>query len=169
VELTTSGYLYLSADLARTRFPHDAVLATLDGQDLLLWPTSGSSAGGLLLKQRNAIGDRSVLISEILPPDTTSGNKDAFWDERRFTLCVPLSTQLDSHAIGANTTIENENGRWVVYLEVGFWEKTPDTPLKTTRQRIKDYPTRRDAEVAASWIQRSADRNVKRPLEGGLL
>jgi len=54
-----------------------------------------------------------------------------------------------------------------VYLEVGFWEKSDAGPLKMTRQRIKDYPTRRAAEVAASWIQRSADRNVQRPLEGG--
>jgi len=167
VELTTTGYLYLSADLASTRFPHDAVLATLDDHDLLLWPTSGSSAGGLLLKQRNASGDRGVLISEFIPVGTPCGRKDAFWDERRYTLRVLLTSELDSQAIGASATVVPENGRWAVYLEVGFWEKSDAGPLKMTRQRIKDYPTRRAAEVAASWIQRSADRNVQRPLEGG--
>ena len=68
--------------------------------------------------------------------------------------------------VAANTLIQEECGRWVVYLEVGFWEPSGSAPLKVTRNRIRDYPTRRDAEVAASWIQRSAERNVSRPVEG---
>ncbi len=162
VELTTGGYLYLSAELAAARFPHDAVVATLEGRDLVLWPTSGASAGGLILKQRNAAGDRCVLISEMIPPGTSAGKKEAVWDEQQFRLRIELEP---ARAVGSSTFIQEEQGRWVVYLEVGFWE-AGDTPMKVTRSRINDYPTRHDAEVAASWIQRSSDRGVSRPVEG---
>jgi len=166
VELTTTGYLCLGVELASTRFPNDAVLATVDGDDLLLWPTSGSFAGGLLLKQRNAAGDRSVLISEFVPAGTPAGKKEAHWDERWHALRVALNSPVPRQAVGANTSIEEQNGRWVVFLEIGFWETAEDAPLKVTRRRINDYATRRDAEIAAAWIQRSVDRNVGRPAEG---
>ena len=163
VELTSSGYLYLNAELASTRFPNDAVVATLDAGSLVLWPTSGAFAGGLPLKQRNRAGDRCVLISEILPSETSPGMKEAVWDDERFRLCVSLAV---TRAVASNAVVEEEYGRWVVYLEVGFWETGGAQPLKISRSRINDYPTRRDAEVAASWIQRSSDRNVTRPVEG---
>ncbi len=167
MELTTSGYLYLNADLAATHFPNDAVVATIDAGKLILWPTSGASAGGLLLKQRNSAGDRCVLMSEIMPPETTPGKKEALWDQQRFHLSIDLHTQVFNSAIAAQTFIQEEKGRWVVYLEVGFWETGEGSPIKVVRSRINDYATRRDAEVAASWIQRSAERNVTRPVEGG--
>ena len=56
----------------------------MDAGDLLLWPTSGASAGGLPLKQRNHAGDRCVLISEIVPADTSPGMKEAIWDDQQF-------------------------------------------------------------------------------------
>ena len=163
MELTNSGYLYMTAELASARFPNDAVLATIEAGNLILWPTSGASAGGLILKQRNTAGDRCVLISEVIPPDTPPGIKTALWDESRFRLTVEL---VAARAVGCNTLIEQENGRWVVYLEVGFWNAGGETPISVNRSRINDYPTLRDAEVAASWIQRSSNRNVTRPVEG---
>lgn len=163
VELTSGGYLYLNAELASTCFPHDAVVATMDAGDLVLWPTSGAFAGGLPLKQRNRAGDRCVLISEIVPADASPGLKEAIWDDQQFRLRVALAA---TRAVASNAVVQEEQGRWVVYLEVGFWETGSSTPLKVTRSRINDYPTRRDAEVAASWIQRSSDRNVTRPVEG---
>ena len=163
VELTSHGYLYLNAALAAKHFPHDAVLATLDAGQLTLWPTSGAFAGGLPLKQRNMAGDRCVLIVEVIPPDTPPGTKDAFWDEQQCRLCVALSS---SQAVASHTVIEEEKGRWVVYLEVGFWQTGKETPITVTRTRIKDYSTRQEAEVAASWIQRSTDRSISRPSEG---
>jgi hypothetical protein len=166
VEITNRGYLYLSADLASTRFPYDALFATLESGNLVLWPTSGATAGGLLLKQRNVSGDRCVLMSEIFHADTTPGKREAVWDDRRCHLSIPLIARKAPQAVAANTLIQEECGRWVVYLEVGFWEPSGSAPLKVTRNRIRDYPTRRDAEVAASWIQRSAERNVSRPVEG---
>lgn len=164
VELTHNGYLYLNADLAASRFPHDVVSATVEAGELVLWPMRGAAAGGLLLKQRNLAGDRCVLISEVVPRDVTPGVKEALWDEERFHLRIQLAAP---RAVGSHTVIEEQQGRWVVYLEVGFWESAgaSESPIQTTRQRIKDYSTRREAEVAALWIERSTDRGVTRPRE----
>ena len=164
VELTSTCYLNLSADLAARLFPQDVASATVEAGELVLWPMRGAGAGGLLLKQRNLAGDRCVLISEMIPPEVTPGMKDALWDTERFHLRITLAAP---RAVASKTVIEEEQGRWVVYLEVGFWEAAVagEVPIQVTRRRIKDYPTRRDAEVAASWIQRSTDRNVSRPRE----
>jgi hypothetical protein len=78
VNLTPQGSLHLAADVARAYFPDDALVAL--------------AAGGLLLKQRNARGDRSVLIWEVLPPDTPFGSYPAFWDARSGALRVALGT-----------------------------------------------------------------------------
>lgn len=91
VELSAQGYLHLAADLARRFFPHDVLVALPRGPELWLMPTRGAAAGGLLLKQRNARGDRSVLIWELLPPGTPPGPRLAFWDERSGALRVALA------------------------------------------------------------------------------
>lgn len=71
------------------------------------------------------------------------------------------------HALGTRAIIEAENGRWIVYLIVGLWDLTdPSDPVRTNRVRISTYATRREAEVAASWMARGADRNLKRPPTG---
>lgn len=90
IELTASGYLHLSAELAGAYFPNDLLLALVRGPELWLLPTRGPEAGGLLLKQRNARGDRSVVIWEVLPPDTSPGPRPAFWDEQRGALRAAL-------------------------------------------------------------------------------
>jgi hypothetical protein len=101
-------------------------------------------------------------MSEVIPLETAPGIKEALWDEQRFHLRVQLAAP---HAVGSHTVIEEEEGRWVVYLEVGFWEAAQEGPIHTNRRRIKDYATRREAEVAASWIERSTDRSMIRPRE----
>ena len=90
VELTDQGYLHLAAELAQRYFPNDVLIALLRPPELWLMPTQGAQAGGLLLKQRNRQGDRSVLIWEVLPPNTPPGQREAFWDEARGTLRVAL-------------------------------------------------------------------------------
>ncbi len=90
VELTSRGYLHLPADLAGRYFPHDVLVALARGPELWLLPTRGAAAGGLLLKQRNLHGDRSVLIWELLPAGTPPGPRPAFWDERSGALRVAL-------------------------------------------------------------------------------
>lgn len=55
-------------------------------------------------------------------------------------------------AIGVTTLIGQENGQWVVYLEVAFRDGV-------RRHRIQAYPTERKARVAADMIRRAALRD----------
>jgi hypothetical protein len=67
-------------------------------------------------------------------------------------------------SVGVIAAIEPESGRWVVYLDVSFWdENSSDAPIKTVRRRITAYPTRARAEIAASFIVRAAARDLPHP------
>jgi len=57
--------------------------------------------------------------------------------------------------------VRKEQGQWVVYVEVTF----PDV---IRRFKINTYRTRRRAEIAAHWIKRGADKNLRRPSLGFL-
>ncbi len=70
------------------------------------------------------------------------------------------------NAVYAQTIIEQEKGRWVVYLEVGFWEPNEVDNLQTVRRRIQDYPKKRLAEIAANWIERAAKKDLRYPPTG---
>ena len=80
-ELTTDGYLRLSRADANAFFPDDTLLALWRDGSLVLLPTRGAAAGGLLLKQRNIEGDRSVLISEVFEFAIPTGQFAASWDD----------------------------------------------------------------------------------------
>lgn len=90
VEFTADGYLRLSADVAAARFPSDAVAAVLRDDALWLIPLRGPRSGGLLLKQRNPAGDRSVLVSELLRETSLIGVCRAFWDDEHAALRIPV-------------------------------------------------------------------------------
>lgn len=90
VTLSASGYLHLPADLAARHFPRDVLVALVREGELWLLPLRGPAAGGLLLKQRNLQGDRSVLLSELLPAGTAPGPRAASWDDQRGALRVAL-------------------------------------------------------------------------------
>lgn len=92
IELTEHGYLHLPAAIARRYFPEDVLVVLPKPPELWLLPLRGASAGGLLLKQYNLQGDRSVLIWEQLPPQTAPGSYPAFWDEAHGALRVALGT-----------------------------------------------------------------------------
>ena len=93
VELTADGYLRLSAAMSAAHFPaHVAVGAVRDDQ-LWLLPLRGPRNGGLLLKQRNAAGDRAVLVRELLGDITPTGARQAFWDADAGALRIPLEQQ----------------------------------------------------------------------------
>ena len=92
LELTESGYLYIPAALAQEYFPQDVLVVLPRGKELWLLPTRGPEAGGLLLKQRNLKGDRSVLVWELIPEETSPGLKQAFWDDRQGALRMALAT-----------------------------------------------------------------------------
>ncbi len=92
-QITENGYLYIPVEIARQYFTTDAVIVVLRGKDLLVMPVKYVGAGGLILKYRNAKGDRSVLISEFLPDDVDYGPRNVKWDEEALALRIPLYYQ----------------------------------------------------------------------------
>lgn len=56
-------------------------------------------------------------------------------------------------AITAQAFVVLERGEWVVMLDVFYWDEV-------IRHRIQTYPTRRQAEIAAQWIERGARRDL---------
>jgi len=57
-------------------------------------------------------------------------------------------------ALAVDTYVQAEKGQWVVYMDVIFWEET-------VHHRIRAYPHRRQAEIAADWIKRAARRDLR--------
>ena len=167
--LSDQGYLQFDADVAARCFPHDALVVTKESDALLLWAIRGADGGGLLLKQKNLAGTRCVLIAELLPLGSVPGPKAGEWDEEKANLRLPYevlrsanrpSWRVAKDGIGATGMVVEENGRWAVYLEIGYWQNDdPSQPLQIKRHRIADYSTAERARVAAQWMQRSADRN----------
>lgn len=165
LEFTAQGYLILSAAVAERYFPSGMLVLQLHGRELWLLPTRGAAAGGLLLKQRNAAGDRSVLIDPYLPEGTSYGTWPALWDEQRGALRAVLpdlaiASRDDERGVAAHAIVQQENGRWAVYLDIGLTSAA--AAVRVERKRIADYPTEERARVAASWIERTADRPLPR-------
>lgn len=81
LELTAEGYLRIGREDANRFFPQDTLLALWRDDSLWLLPTRGAAAGGLMLKQRNVRGDRSLLISEVFDFQIPAGYYSASWDD----------------------------------------------------------------------------------------
>jgi hydrogenase maturation protease len=96
VEFTSDGYLRLSAEIAHRYFPSDGLVAIVRGKEMWLMPTHGNAAGGLLLKQRNARGDKTVLVWEELHAHPVTGHRIAFWDEAQGALRVALDVPVEA-------------------------------------------------------------------------
>lgn len=92
VELTVDGNLRMDAADAATLFPSDALVAMVRDDELWLFPLTGPESGGLLFKQRNARGDRSALVAEVLPLDHPHGPRLAVWDEQNGAVRVDVRT-----------------------------------------------------------------------------
>lgn len=73
----------------------------------------------------------------------------------------------NSVALEGITRIEQEQGRWVVWLNVPFWDEaaTEENPVENHWHRISDYGRESDALVAARMIECSVNR-PSRPLTG---
>jgi hydrogenase maturation protease len=93
VEFTKDGYLRLSAVLSAARFPANVAVGAVRDDQLWLLPLRGPRSGGLLLKQRNAAGDRAVLVRELLHDVIPTGVRRAFWDTDHGALRIPLEHQ----------------------------------------------------------------------------
>ena len=91
VQFTGRGYLIIGADVARAYFPTDAVIALARGRELWVLPVNSRAAGGLLLKQRNTLGDRSVLVWHVMPDEARlEGTRSACWDAANAALRIDL-------------------------------------------------------------------------------
>ncbi|MCL6599583.1 hypothetical protein [Alicyclobacillus macrosporangiidus] len=95
IELTSTGYLYIPAAEA-WRFPVGTAVALVRGDELWLMPVRHAGSGGLLLKLRNARGDRSLFVQEFLPEGVPPGPREAVWDEELGALRIPLRRSTDS-------------------------------------------------------------------------
>lgn len=89
-ELTADGYLRLTAALAQQYFPAGVCVAAMEGENLVLLPLHAEANGGLVLKQRNTAGDRSLLVSEVLGFQPHVGRFPISWHEDRGALVVAL-------------------------------------------------------------------------------
>ena len=66
--------------------------------------------------------------------------------------------------LDATTRVIKESGRWVVMLNVTSWEPGGDEhPVTNNWKRINDYSTEEEANVAAAWIEKSANRKIRPP------
>lgn len=88
VEFTAAGHLRIDAATAREYFPGDAAVVLPKEGEVWVLPLRGTASGGLLLKQRNAAGDRTVLVREALADDIPVGVRAARWDERQGALRI---------------------------------------------------------------------------------
>lgn len=88
LEITARGYLILPQNVAAEYFPEDSCVALMREEELWILPIRSSASGGLLLKQRNLQGDRSILVWEALPDEYRSGNFNANWDAENGALRI---------------------------------------------------------------------------------
>lgn len=95
VEITASGYLHVPSRLAAAHFPADVCVARMEGDDLILMPLFGASYGGLVLKQHNRAGDRSLLVSEVFSFQPTRGQFGVVWEQERGALRVLMGGVAD--------------------------------------------------------------------------
>jgi hypothetical protein len=165
VYFTADGKLVMPAALASEYFPASVFVGERNGEILWLYPLKSLVSGGLILKQRNPVGDRSVIIWEVVGRDVEEGWRPATWVAARGGLRVVLDRIIDEteEAIAAGASIELENGRFVVYLTVLDWDHDAKREVQH-RKRISDYPTQREAELAARWFERGA--NKEHPFAG---
>lgn len=98
VEINVGGYLRLPAELAARHLPADVCVATAEPGALVLHPLRGAANGGLVLKQCNPRGDRSLLVHEVLGFAAPVGRFVVEWDEDRAALRVLLDGGADHDA-----------------------------------------------------------------------
>ena len=89
-EITERGYLVLPHKIAAEFFPEDSCVALMREEELWILPIRSSASGGLMLKQRNLQGDRSILVWETLPDDYDSGEFPATWDAENGAMRIKL-------------------------------------------------------------------------------
>lgn len=99
VDITAMGYLHLPAALAAQHFPADVCVGRVSNLDsawaLDLLPLQSPANGGLVLKQHDPAGNRSLLVSEILGFASVDGRFEAHWLEAEGLLRIHLEETAD--------------------------------------------------------------------------
>ena len=104
---TARANFYLSRELCAAHFPDAVSVALLKrGEDVLIVPLAPHSAGGLLLKQRNARGDRVIHAQEFFrehgfAEDREAESPAADWDPAAAALVVRGMRKSAAAATGA--------------------------------------------------------------------
>ena len=70
-----------------------------------------------------------------------------------------MTMTIGDEALAVETYVEQRRGQWDVDLVVIFADHA-------VRHTINTHRTRRHAEIAASWIKRSASRDIEGPIHG---
>lgn len=90
VEFTAEGHLRLPAEFARAHFPDDRLAALrTDPAHIVIMPVGVAAPNGIMMKQRNLLGDRSALLREALSDEFPVGPVDAEWSAKRRRLTIP--------------------------------------------------------------------------------
>ena len=74
------GHLRLPAEVARAHFRWDRARVLPASYGLALIPTAPNVPDGLILKQRNLVGDRAVMVRSVLPDEFATGTVAAKWN-----------------------------------------------------------------------------------------
>ena len=84
-----AGYLYLSAEVAEANFASGVLIVQPNFGRLEIFPVASAANGGLIVKVRDALQNRSVLIDEAIRDYGTaldgdhrfewSGDRGCFW------------------------------------------------------------------------------------------
>jgi hydrogenase maturation protease len=98
VEFTDQGYLRVDAAMAEEFFPGGTAAVLPKDDELWMFPLQSTASGGLVLKQRNAKGDRSVLVREVLADSVPLGSRPARWDDVEGALRITLDARPDVDA-----------------------------------------------------------------------
>ncbi|PTM49289.1 hypothetical protein [Phreatobacter oligotrophus] len=96
-----NGSVYLPAEVVQTYFPDiDAVIVLIRDDRLLVMPVHQATAGGCLLKLRNAKGDRVASARDVFLDqdrlDLIAEELPAHWISEQGALCAELPDQMQS-------------------------------------------------------------------------
>lgn len=126
IEFTENGYLHLPPEVS-TYFPAHTLVALMQGDELWLLPVRRAASGGLLLKQINRQGTRSLFVEELFrdrPEALPAGRCPCWWDTKRGALIIPLDSAFtcdnapgdtrsgkgeDENALGVHSTKRGAN------------------------------------------------------------
>jgi hypothetical protein len=95
------GSVYLPADVVATYFPGiDAVIVLIRDSRLMILPVHQATAGGCLLKRRNAAGDRVAQARDVFLDrglsNLTIADLPASWVSAEGALCADLTENMQS-------------------------------------------------------------------------